>query len=140
MLLTKNIITIACNLARPMVEQILIGPLFIWGPGWVNLVCIAELSNQQQCIYSTIFGEKTYWDPKWGEKKDFEVVAVQKAKLALSAKQDTGAVIQNTPWLIGKDQYLFPGGVYAQGIAIGVSGAKSSADEMIAKIVLATPF
>lgn len=123
----------ATILATPSVEAILKDPRCVWGPKFVSYVIVYDKMCHIDC-----FGKNTDWNPEWGSGPEFFMeVAQKKAELAHRTRKSTGEVVALSPWELQPGDYTYPGGVYQDGIAIGVSGVESFADELIAKILLA---
>lgn len=123
----------ATILATPSVEAILKDPRCVWGPKFVNYLIVYD-----GMWYDGCFGEKTDWSPEWGSGPDiFMGIAQKKAELAYRTRKSTGEVVALSPWELQPGDYIYPGGVYQNGIAIGVSGVESFVDELIARILLA---
>ncbi len=132
-IIDDKLIRKASHLAAPSVKAILKDPSCVWGPKFVSYVIIHD-----EIYYVDCFGKNTDWNPEWGSGPEFFMeVARKKAELAHRTRKSTGEVVALSPWELQPGDYTYPGGAYQDGIAIGVSGVESTADELIAKILLA---
>ena len=131
-IITEELVKRAIALVVPSAEAILATEDAIWGPCWVKgIISVPGLDDISFCL-----GEETPWQVVWGEKRDFSGVAKKKLQVAKRLRMTTSVVIATCPWLLLPDEYLYPGGVYRDGIACGVSGAKGRADEALAEMVI----
>lgn len=85
------------------------------------------------------------YSPTWGEgykigdlpesewPHPFDDFAKEKAQMALKYQRDVAKVISESPHLIQRRDIKWRGGIYFDGIGIGVSGVQSWYDEMIAR-------
>lgn len=63
---------------------------------------------------------------KW--KSDFQTFAISKALLSWKNKLNTMDIVGKKPYLLRHGDIIFPGGVYVDDIALGMSGLKSKDD------------
>lgn len=132
-ILTKVIVQQAVEIVRPSAEAILATPGATWGPRWVDgLFCGPGLDEPVPYL----FGEKTDWDPAWGDEADFEEIADAKLNLSHRVGEKTGIVVTETPWLLVEGEYLYAGGAHRDGLSASASGAKSYADQAISEMLL----
>lgn len=134
MILTEDLVTVAIGLVEPLAREVLSLPSAIWGPAWVEGVVSVPGLPKQRFQY----GQAGLWDPQWGKPFDLGAGADLKCEAALRTRMDTRAIINLCPWQFKPGELLYPGGVYWLGIAVGVSGAMSSTDEGIAKLLIET--
>lgn len=134
MIVTEAMVTTAIRLVEPLAREILSLPNAIWGPTWVEGKILVPGLPEARFQYGTV----EMWDPKWGEPFDLAAGADSKCEAALRVSMDTRAIINLCPWLLEDGDLMYPGGVYRHGIACGISGASSSADEGIACLVIET--
>ncbi len=66
---------------------------------------------------------------------EFEDIAQRKAQDSLNFQMNTGRLIAEYPHLLTEGMIRWQGGVYFEGIAVGVSGVQSYFDEVIALII-----
>ncbi len=134
-IIDDSLVQEALDLSGPTIETILKNPKSTWGPKYVEVFII---ERDDVSAYTAVIGEKEPWDPSWGEELDYDFlfVAEQKANASLREKADTSFLIEQSPWLLEEGEFLYPGGVYYGGVAVGVSGAKGIVDEGIAKILI----
>ncbi len=125
----------AITLAQPTIESILEDPKSTWGPKYVEVFVAMEDDCNE---YSTTIGEEEPWNPSWGEEleSDFSWIAEKKAEASLRAKMSTSVMVDKFPWTFEEGEFLYAGGVYYGGIAVGVSGVHEKVDEAIATIIL----
>jgi hypothetical protein len=137
-ILTAELIRKALELVRPSVEKILNTEGTTWGPKWVEVVVRASDQDSLTSVpvLYTRFGKAIFWQSEWGEKKDFNKIALSKLYVAKREGVNTSIVIATQPWKLKKGEYLYPGGATRDGISVGVSGAKGVTDEAIAEIVI----
>ncbi len=132
MIISQSMIDWAIVLVKPAAEEILFAAGMTWGPLWVDGVVSAPGLND---LYFR-FGRPAEWNPEWGEKRDFSEVAKCKLRLAKRLRINTSVAIVLYPWLLEEGDYLYPGGVYRDGIACGISGAKGRVDEGLSEMVV----
>ena len=132
MIITKGLVERAIYLVTSTARAILATKGATWGPRWVhgfvNTPGLADVSFR--------FGLRINWNPRWGEELDFVSVAKTKMQVAKRLRINTSVVVATCPWLLLPGEYLYPGGVYRNGIACGVSGAKGRVDEALAEMVV----
>lgn len=135
MIITKDMVEFALELAKPSAETILdTAPgLATWGPRWVEgLVKVPGLVRPIRFQ----FGKITPWDTQWGELRNFAVVAEKKLGVVVRLGMNSSAIVAQMPWMLEDDEYLYSGGATDRGISVAASGAKGWADEAISKIVI----
>jgi len=132
-IINQSLVDRALVLVRPTAEEILSAGGMTWGPLWVEGVVSAPGLLRNPLFR---FGRFAEWDPEWGEKKDFMEVAMCKFRLAKRLRMNTSVAITLYPWLLEEGDYLYPGGVYRDGIACGISGAKGRVDEGLSEMVV----
>jgi len=135
MIITKAMVIEALEFVVPSAEVILATEFgTTWGPRWVEgFIDIPGLLD-----FPFRFGKKTEWNSTWGEEKNFSVMAMRKLRTAKRLRMNTGIAITRCPWLFQEGDYLYSGGVYREGIACGVSGAKGWVDEGLAEMVVSS--
>lgn len=133
-IVTEGMVKTAIALVRPAAQTMLKTKGLTWGPKFVEgSVRVRGLRVIDFC-FGTVPGK---WNPKWGEEMNFAKIASRKRRLAERGRANT-SVIVTKPWTLLDGDYLYAGGVYRDGIAVGVSGAKSATDEAIAEMVVST--
>lgn len=135
MILTEELVKKALGILAPSAEVVLGLPDTTWGPKWVDGWVLGPGLEQPLPFR---FGQWTKWDPSWGAKEDFILLAEQKSLIAEREKMSTSLVIATRPWVLREGEHLYPGGVHEDGISVGVSGAKGLADEGLAWMLLKT--
>ena len=68
-------------------------------------------------------------------KYDYRTFALQKAQMARREKMNLTELLEH-PLLLQEGDTIYKGGVYGDGIAVGVSGVSEDVDEEIAEIIL----
>ena len=131
-ILTVEMVDRAIEMVRPSVKKILSEKETTWGPVWVDIV--VNLFPDKYYYY--VIGKRTPWKKKWGEEKIFSNIAFAKLEAAAREGVNTSVLVATRPWSLRKDEYLYPGGVTRNGIAVGVSGAKGIVDEAIAEMIV----
>jgi len=132
-IIDQTMIDRAINLIEPTAQAIFATRDLVWGPPWVH-GAISVPNIPEDLLFR--FGDPNPWNPEWGEIRDFAEVAKRKLELAKRLKMNTSVAINLYPWLLKEGEYLYPGGVYRDGIACGVSGAKGWVDECLAEMVV----
>jgi len=134
-ILDKSLIQKAIELVTPGAVAILNSEGTTWGPKFAHGYVYAEESGAGDVEFH--FGDITVpWDSKWGEQKDFAYVAWRKLNAAWREKKSTSEVVALDPWRLREKEFLYSGGAYRYGIAVGVSGALGRTDEALAEMVL----
>lgn len=133
-IITKELVLKAIELARPSAEKILQTEECVWGPRWVSgLVRVPNLNG----YVPFTFGSTEIWNKElWGEPEHFEEIALKKMQVLERTGEDTSIVVAVYPWVLEKDEYLYPGGVSRFSISGATSGAMGRADEAISSIVV----
>src|SRR3989344_1574326 len=132
-IITEGMVHEAINLVRPAAQAILKTKGLTWGPKWVDGM-ISIPGSASPILF--IFGKLTKWEPGWGEEISFVSIAKLKLSTARHEKANTSAVGANRPWALSSGNYLYAGGAYRDGIAVGVSGAYGWVDEAIATMII----
>ncbi|MBU4350958.1 hypothetical protein L6250_00350 [Candidatus Parcubacteria bacterium] len=133
MIISQSKIDYALTLVRPAAEEILQAVGMTWGPQWVEgVVSVPGLND----FYFHLGRRCDEWDPEWGEKKDFREIAKCKLRLAKRLRMNTSTAVALFSWLLEEGDYLYPGGIYRDGIACAASGAKGRVDESLSEIVV----
>jgi hypothetical protein len=132
-IITEEMVFSAVALASPTIEKVLQTEGLTWGPKWVSISIVAPGIHTK----TTAVGEKPgSWDPKWGESRNFSNIALKKMQAADREQENTSVIVNEYPWALQDNEYLYPGGVTKEGISVGVSGACGRVDEMIASIIV----
>lgn len=134
MIINRGLVVRAIELVRPAAEAILACDDMVWGPRWV----IGVVDAPRLITVMFQFGEKTEWNPEWGEEKDFGGIAEKKMDVSKRLREDTSKIVAEHPWLFERNEYLYPGGVSRSGISVAISGAKGRTDEGLANLVADT--
>lgn len=132
MIITGELIREAIELVAPTAEAILATEGCTWGPKWVE----GRVDVPKLGLTDFRFGKKTEWDSVWGEKRDFVPIAMKKLEVVKRLCKNTSVVVATSPWLLRDGEYLYPGGVYRDGIAAAASGAVGWVDEVLAEMVV----
>jgi hypothetical protein len=131
-IITEGMVTKAVTLVRPTALTLLRTKGLTWGPkfveGNIGIACLPSIAFG--------FGTMTRWDPKWGEEIDFAKIAQRKRRQAQRVRANTSTTVAAKPWILWKGDYLYSGGVYRDGIAVGVSGAYGWVDEAIGTMLI----
>lgn len=133
MIITQSMIDWAIVLVKPAAEDILRAAGMTWGPRWVDGVVSAPGLEDLKFRFGI---KPSEWDPEWGAERDFSEVAMHKLGLAKRLRMNTSVAITLYPWLLEEGDYLYPGGVYRDGIACGISGAKGRVDESLSEMLV----
>jgi len=131
MILTEEMIERAIAMVTPSAKKILAEKETTWGPVWVEVV--VGFSSES---YTYTIGKPTPWKKKWGEFKNFSIIADAKMEAAAREKVNTSVLVASQPWNLEEGEYLYSGGATRDGIAVGVSGAKGIVDEAIAEMII----
>jgi len=133
MIITEEMVRRAIELIRPTAETMLNEEDLIWGPRYVNGSARVRGLRAIEFRYGTAPKE---WNPKWGEKMDFARLASQKRRQSEQGKANTSDIMGVKPWILHEGDYLYAGGAWRDGIAVGISGADGLVDEAIAMMVI----
>lgn len=133
MIITEELVQEAIRLVTPTAKEILNGPGTTWGPRWVDGYITA--SGLDAPIPFTL-GNKTAWDPAWGEERNFDRIAWKKLRVAERLGQKTSIVVAVSPWLLLDGEFMYPGGDSRYGISSSASGGKGRADECLASLLI----
>ncbi len=134
-ILTGKLVDRAIALTAPGAEVILNTHGTTWALKWVaGFVMGPGLSEP---IWFE-FGEDGPWNSDWGKPIDFTEIA--RAKLNASRREGlpTSVMAATKPWLLQRNEFLYPGGTTRDGITVAISGAKGRTDEALAEILLST--
>lgn len=142
-ILTKELVERAVELVCPAAKEILFAEGTTWGPKWVE--GRVEAPGLEEMIKFD-FGEEPHrfgeparkWRREWGEEIYFGEIAEAKLRVVMREGVNASLVVATKPWLLKGGEYLYAGGVYRDGIAVAVSGAKSATDEAIAEMVVSS--
>lgn len=77
------------------------------------------------------FGDSSRWE------HPYHLIARSKALVAMRAKADSITVQTHMPWKYREDETPYGGGVYRDGIVVGVSGVQWYFDQMFAEMIAA---
>lgn len=143
MIITRGVVLLAVQMLRPIAEGskespgLLSDPTTSWGPKHVDGVVTAP-GLEEEIWFE--FGEfPIIWDPNWGDEDPRNAtIDIARGKHDLAAKyhMPTSKIAAEFPWLIENGKYLYPGGDYFEGIAVGVSGIMGRADEALAAMLI----
>jgi len=123
----------AIDLVRPTAKAILESNGTTWGPKWVDGYITAP--GLDEAIPFTL-GNKTAWDPAWGEERNFDRIAWKKLRVAERLGQKTSIIVAVSPWLLLDGEFMYPGGDSRYGISSSASGGKGRADECLASLLI----
>lgn len=133
MIITEDIVQKAICLTNLSAKAIFNTEGTTWGPKWVEgHVKAPGLSR----VVPFILGEKTEWNPDWGEERDFSSIAFKELQAASRNSDDTSIIVAVCPWVLMDDEYLYPGGVSRFQISAATSAAKGRTDEALADILV----
>lgn len=131
-IITEEMILKAIALIRPTAQTMLRTQGLTWGPKYVE----GNIRINGLPASKFRFGTMVKWDPKWGEIKNFAKIAQRKRAEAERGRTNTSAIVAARPWILRKGDYLYSGGAYRDGIAVGVSGSFGWVDEAIAIMLI----
>lgn len=120
----------AVELLRPLLEQAVRTHLF-GESGALHVVMMDPGARpgarrfEDAILYEASFGDRERWD--W----DYARAARAKARLAWETGRDGAAVQALAPHLLRRGDTRLEGGVWIDGIAVGVSGARGWFDEAL---------
>jgi hypothetical protein len=126
----------AIELARPLLEQAVRTQLF-GESGALHVVIMdpgadpGTTAFEDAILHEASFGERERWD--W----DYAGAARAKARLAWRTGRDGSALHGLAPHLLRRGDTRLEGGVWVDGIAVGVSGAHPWFDEALGSAVAA---
>lgn len=141
-IITKGMVLEAIALVGPSADKILSTPGTTWGPQWVEGRVMAPGLEE---VIKFDFGEPSSrlgepnpfrsWKKEWGPEIYFGEIAEMKLRATEREMDNTSLVVATNPWNLELGEFLYGGGVYRDGICVGVSGAKEKTDEAIAEMV-----
>ncbi|EKE10701.1 MAG: hypothetical protein ACD_15C00212G0022 [uncultured bacterium] len=123
----------ALRLSEPTILAILQEEGLTWGPKWVVVYiqwpgCLSRHIAQ--------FGSKEGWQPlDWGALDKYFNIAGRKLEVVMREKCPTSVIVATKPWVLQKDEFLYSGGDYCEGIGVVASGARGRTDEAISRVV-----
>lgn len=82
-------------------------------------------------LYERSFGDSSRWE------HPYHLIARSKALVAMRTKADSITVQTHMPWKYREDETPYGGGVYRDGIVVGVSGVQWYFDQMFAEMIAA---
>lgn len=82
-------------------------------------------------LYEQSFGDSSRWE------HPYHLIARSKALVAMRTKADSITVQTHMPWKYREDETPYGGGVYRDGIVVGVSGVQWYFDQMFAEMIAA---
>jgi len=132
-IITESMIQQAIDLARPSVQIMLRTEDLTWGPRYVS--CSLRVRNMP-VIQFDLGAIPKKWNTNWGEEINFASIARRKRHECERGRANTSVIIATRPWTLQDGDYLYAGGAYRDGIAVGVSGAKGRTDEAIAETII----
>lgn len=94
-------------------------------------ICVLNPKNESVLFQHNI-GDRAKWEDPFNE------LAKSKARIAKREKKDVSYVRERKPWMLESGDTIWSGGVYFQGLVVGVSGVEEYFDEMIAKWIIHT--
>ena len=125
-LLTKELAHDVLTLLRPAILKLIDS----FG-GSQGLVCICVGTEKLPFIDREIGSATGDW------KYPYDDLARTKAVMSLREKMGTGDIL-GQPWRLEKDDVLYRGGIYKEGLAVGVSGLEEDEDVLIARLIIET--
>ncbi|NTU66322.1 MAG: hypothetical protein HGB08_00160 [Candidatus Moranbacteria bacterium] len=138
-IITEEMVREGVRLAMPAIDAILAKEGTTWGPKLV-MWCV-KIPGSENDIHGESFGESARWtDKNWEEgwESTGKFLAIARKKLAVAERERiaTSVVAATRPWCLEEGEFLYPGGVYCDGVSVAVSGAKGETDEAIAWLIL----
>jgi len=137
MIITEEMVLRAIELVRPTAEALLESDEAVWGPRWAVGEVMAPGLDEPVRFQ---FGEESEWDSSWGPERETSIaeVARRKREASLRERTNTSSLVFGKPWALYNGEFLYPGGVYWEGISIGISGLRGWADEALGEMLAAT--
>ncbi len=136
MIVTEGMVKEAIALVRPTAQMMLKTKGLTWGPKFVDGTVRVRGLRAIGFRYGIA---PEIWNEKWGEVIDFVKIANGKRRLSERGKANTSFIFAAKRWILREGDYLYPaGGVYHDGIAVGVSGAEGWVDEAIGEMIAST--
>jgi hypothetical protein len=111
----------AFRIVAPLIQQFLDSGV----PKRKHLAIVVLCPEQGEPVFRRSFGNHDEWE------HDYEFYASAKARVSFKHKC-MSRELSLTPHLFSKDEVIYPGGVYHQGIVVAASGIESEYDEMVA--------
>lgn len=124
----------AIDFAKPLIEAGMVDPNVV-GSGFLYIVILdpglrpGEVSFEEAILHEQEFGDRERWDA------DYAAFARAKARSSWLAGMDTSCLQQFSPHLLCDGDSLVAGGVWLDGIVVGVSGAFPLYDEVYATTI-----
>lgn len=121
----------AIELVRPLIESGLRDPALI-GSGFLYIVIMdpgltpGKRAFEEAILHEHAFGDRERWDA------DYAAFARAKAKSSWLSGMDSRHLQHVSPQLLHTGDALLPGGIWLEGIVVGVSGAFPCYDETYA--------
>lgn len=129
--ITRETARRAIELARPLIESGLRDPDIV-GSGFLYVVIMdpglspGRLAFEEAILHEHSFGDRERWDA------DYAAFARAKAKSSWLSGMDSHRLQHVSPHLLHTGDALLPGGIWLEGIVVGVSGAFPCYDEVYA--------
>lgn len=126
----------AVAMALPSLEALVMDPR-VCGSGFLYIVIMDPGLNPDRCSFSEAVlhehsvGDRRLWDA------DYAAYARAKAALSWRLKCDTHKVQNELPHLLVDGDTLLAGGVWVDGLTVGVSGAEAAYDVAFATTIAA---
>ncbi|MEX1061670.1 MAG: hypothetical protein WEC39_00975 [Patescibacteria group bacterium] len=131
--LTKALIEEAIAYALPTVRMMIL--THTWGPKGVVIAVDAKGIEEPVVVVMPELGPEAQWANEW-PGKNFQEIAIAKARLARRLGMSTRSAIANHLWSLEPGDYLYPGGVAENtDVGVGVSGAYGDTDESAAWVI-----
>jgi hypothetical protein len=135
----KSRIRMAVELARPTAEKLLIRRGAIFGPKYLAMkvgTAIEPSGFEELVIHLGDHPSEGYWNQRWGGADNYMEIARYLFKMAIQEGLSTRQIAIQKPQLVVSGKPLLPGGVYSEGVAAAVFGAKSWLNEAVAKTIV----
>lgn len=134
--LTEELVAEAVNLVLPAIMNMMEKGVVKRRHLGIMVLDPADVPHQpgkaQDTIYHLNIGDKKKWE------HNFDTIAHHKAACASENKCNTSEIKNNRPYLLKACDPPYGGGVYVDGLAVGVAGLEEYYDEMIAYMIVAS--
>jgi len=127
-LITEELVEQAVAVATPSILALLDIEGATWGPKFLKGGINAPGLEKDYC-FEIDAAPNQKWAPDWKKPEFFEHVVSKKVAVCIRERASSSVIVAIKPWLLEKDEFLYAGGAYRDGITAALSGAKGWADE-----------
>lgn len=124
--LTKELLDGVIETLRPAIQE-LIGA-FGGSQGFVCICVCSETFTGTGYQVGTVPENHDQWD------HPYDLIALEKTHMSLRERMGVGDIL-GQPWRLQAGDTVYPGGIYKEGIAVGVSGLDADHDVVLANLI-----